>query len=310
MRILITGSTGFLAQHVILELRDQELFMPNRNELDLLCGEAYDNLGDYVHKNKIDTIIHLGAFCGGIGRNRKHPGRMIYENLQMGLNVLDIARIYNCRLINLGSVCMYPKHTPVPFQEKDIWNGYPEATNAPYGIAKRAIVEAGIAYNDEFDTEVINLIPVNLAGEFEHFDLENSHVIPAMVRKFVEASEHQLNVVLWGDGSPTREFLYAGDCAKAIAAALKWKNPDPYPINIGSGQEVSMRDLAYKIRDMVGGNIDIRWDTSRPNGQPRRCLDVTKAKEKLGFVATTSLDEILRKTIEFYRRNRKCEKRS
>lgn len=306
MRVLITGSTGFLAQHLILELdrRENTLFLPSRKELDLLSHDAADDLAMFVRNNNVEAIVHLAAFCGGIGLNRKHPGQMIYDNLQMGLSVLDVANEYDCRLVNVGSVCMYPKHTPVPFKESDIWNGYPEETNAPYGIAKRAIVEAGRAYHREYNTRVVNLIPVNLTGEWEHFDLENSHVIPAMIRKFLEASENGSNVVLWGDGSPTREFLYAGDCAKAIVAALKWENPDPDPINIGSGQEVSMKDLAYKIRDMIGGNIDIRWDTSKPNGQPRRCLDVSLAKEKLGFVAETSLDEMLARTIDYYKRNR------
>jgi GDP-L-fucose synthase len=311
-RILITGASGFLGKHVVKELKnDHDLFTPTSRKLNLLdatrlmcdcCLEdtAVDTIVSFLLNNKIDAIIHLAATCGGIGINKDNPGKFIYENLQMGINILEAARLAKVKkFINLGTVCSYPKFAPIPFVEETIWNGYPEETNAPYGIAKKTIMEMAIAYSRQYDMNVTNLVPVNMAGEWDNFDEYSSHVIPALINKF-ETSRDNNTVELWGTGSASREFLYAGDCARAIGIALE-KNTGAQPINLGTGQEITICNLAELIKRIGGYNANIIWDKTKPDGQPRRCLDVTRAKNILRWEATTSLKELIGKTINWYR---------
>jgi GDP-L-fucose synthase len=251
---------------------------------------------------KAESVVHLAANCGGIGKNKRVPGELAYDNLMMGMNVLEGCRLAEVdKLLVVGTICAYPKFTPVPFKEKDLWNGYPEETNAPYGVAKKALMTTGQAYAQQYGMNVVHLLIVNMYGPHDHFDLEDSHVIPAMMRKFHEATEKgDSSVELWGDGSPTREFLYVDDAAEAIRVALE-KYDSPEPMNIGSGMEISMKDLATKVASLTGFKGDIIWDTSKPNGQPRRCLDVSKAKEEIDWVAKTPFDVGLSKTYEWYK---------
>jgi nucleoside-diphosphate-sugar epimerase len=318
MRILITGSSGFLGKHVVAQLADQhELFTPSHDELNILhptvaaihtadkdyyftAGRA---LTMYMHANKIEAIIHLAATCGGIGINKENPGKFIYENLQMGVHILEAARLSNIKkVVLLGTVCMYPKHTPVPFKEEDIYNGYPEETNAPYGIAKRTIMEMGDAYHRQYGLNVTNLIPVNMAGEGDNFDESSSHVIPALIKKF-ESPRHrhpEPYVELWGTGSASREFLYAGDCARAIALSLE-TDTGPAPINLGTGKEITIKELAELVKQVGQYDAEIHWDSTKPDGQPRRSLDITRAKETLGWEPSVELEETIRRTITWYR---------
>jgi len=310
MTILITGAHGFVGKHVvdILQRGEEYILTPKREQLDILDSSAWSlqhpdanvNLRHYIKSNNVDAIVHLAATCGGIGINKDNPGRFIYENLQMGINVLEAARMTGVKkVVNLGTVCAYPKFAEVPFREETIWNGYPEETNAPYGIAKKTIMEMGIAYATQYGMEVTNLVPVNMAGEYDNFDLYSSHVIPALIRKFEEADG---KVTLWGTGSASREFLYAGDCARAISVALE-RNVGPQPINLGTGKEITIRDLAELIQRIGEYDVEIEWDSTKPDGQPRRCLDVTRAKNTLRWEAQTSLEETLRRTISWYRSN-------
>lgn len=303
--ILVTGGAGFVGLHVIALLRArgvQRIIMPRSREVNLVDAHATGKLFDEVRP---DVVIHLAARVGGIGANRRHPGTFFHDNMTMGVNVLEQARrVGISKVIVAGTICAYPKFAPVPFREDDLWNGYPEETNAPYGIAKKAILVMAQAYRAEFGCNFVMVFPVNLYGPHDNFDLEDSHVIPAMVRKFVEADLAGVpNVVLWGDGSPTREFLYVEDAAQGIVLATeRYDGADP--VNLGAGFEISMRDLANEIKTAVGYRGEIEWDTSKPNGQPRRMLDVSRAKERFGFTAQTTFAEGLRKTIAWYRDNR------
>jgi nucleoside-diphosphate-sugar epimerase len=265
-----------------------------------------------LFEHKVDAIVHLAATCGGIGINKDNPGRFIYENLQMGVNILEAARLAGVKkVINLGSVCAYPKHTSVPFSENDLWKGYPEETNAPYGIAKKTIIEMGIAYSRQYGMNVVNLLPANMYGEHDNFDEYSSHVIPAIIKKFEcpldycsgpESldDESYRSITLWGTGQASREFLYAGDLARAISVAIA-KDVGPEPINIGTGQEITITDLAEMIKRIGGYDAKIMWDTSQPDGQPRRSLSTSRAEERLRWEARMSLEEGIRKTINWYR---------
>lgn len=315
MKVLVTGSSGFLGKHVVpmLEECGHKLLTPSSASFDLLKQDAAA-IASYLIIHEIDAIVHLAATCGGIGINKDNPGRFIYENLQMGINVLEGARQAKLKkVVLMGTVCMYPKFTPIPFKEEDIWNGYPEETNAPYGIAKKSVLEMGRAYHKQYGLDVTSLVPVNMAGEYDHFDAYSSHVIPAIIKKFEDTQKHNdslwaddatwtLPVELWGTGTASREFLYAGDCARAIALSLE-KDTGPEPINLGTGREIIIKDLTELIKRVGEYDSVVTWDASKPDGQPRRSLDVSRAKERLGWEATTDLEETIRRSIEWYRAN-------
>lgn len=295
MKVLVTGSRGFVGKHVVSKLSGEEdlvLFTPSRIELDVLSDV---DVAYYIDHHKIDAVVHLAALCGGIGINKDMPDKFMRENLLMGINVVDACAVNNCKLVNVGTVCSYPKYTPVPFKESEFWNGYPEETNAAYGIAKKAVIEYTKALRDKIN--VTNLVPVNMCGEYDNFDLYSSHVIPALIRKFEQSSTH---VEIWGDGSASREFLYAGDFADAVSIALR-KKTDAKPINIGTGKEIKISDLVDKIKQVGRYTSKPVWLVDKPNGQPRRCLDVSRAKDVLRWEAKTDLELMLTKTIKWYR---------
>ena len=300
-RVLITGGGGFLGSYIREHLERQEpaeLLAPRQRDLDLRDGPA---IRAYLAERKPDLIIHAAAVVGGIGANRTNPGRFFYENAIMGIQLIEEARRAGvAKFVCLGTICAYPKFTPVPFREDDLWNGYPEETNAAYGIAKKTLLVQLQAYRQEYGFNGIFLLPVNLYGPRDNFDLESSHVIPAMIRKFIEARDRgEAQVVLWGDGTATREFLYVEDAAEAVVMAAE-KYDDGDPVNLGSGREISIRDLAQTIADRTGFRGAITWDASKPNGQPRRLLDVSRARERFGFRSATSFETGLAKTIEWY----------
>lgn len=300
-RVLLTGGGGFLGGFLrerIHQKQPAELFTPRASELDLRDAAA---IHSYLAKERPNLIIHAAALVGGIGANRVHPGRFFYENAVMGIHLIEEARRAGVqKFVCLGTICAYPKFTPIPFREDDLWNGYPEETNAPYGIAKKMLLVQLQAYRQEYGFNGIFLLPVNLYGPHDNFDIETSHVIPAMIRKFIDACDRgERQVVLWGDGSPTREFLYVEDAAEGIVAATEaYDGADP--VNLGRGEEIAIRDLARAIAEKTGFDGEIVWDATKPNGQPRRMLDVTRAAREFGFRAATSFDEGLAKTISWY----------
>jgi GDP-L-fucose synthase len=297
MTTLVTGGGGFLGSHVVerLERAGHEVVVPRRSDYDLTRWDDADRL---FEETRPDRVFHVAGEVGGIGANRASPGRFWYANLMMGAHILELSRIYRVeKLILTGTVCAYPKLTPVPFREDDLWNGFPEETNAPYGVAKKSILVGARAYRDQYGLKTIFLLPANLYGPRDSFDLETSHTIPALIRKMSESRDR---VVLWGDGSPTREFLYVDDCAEGfVLAAERYDGADP--VNLGTGVETSIRDLATLVAELTGFDGEIVWDPTMPNGQPRRSLDASRARELFGFEARTSLREGLERTIASYR---------
>jgi GDP-L-fucose synthase len=302
--VVVTGGTGFLGAYVAKELEGAgaRVFSVGHQKYDLRHRAEIDRMLAELHP---DAVVHLAAVVGGIGANQASPGRFFYENAIMGIELIEACRVSDvAKVVVAGTVCAYPKFAPIPFREDDLWNGYPEETNAPYGLAKKMLLVQAQAYREEYGTNAICLFPVNLYGPRDNFDIETGHVIPGMIRKFVEASEAgQPSVSLWGDGSPTREFLYVADAARAFRLALE-KYDGAEPVNLGSGEEISIRDLAERVRTAVGFTGTIEWDTSRPNGQPRRKLDTSRAQERFGFSAEVTFQHGLAETVEWYREHR------
>jgi GDP-L-fucose synthase len=308
-RICVTGGAGFLGSYILAGLKHRgarEVVAPSVKEFDLVQPEAVRKM---LSEAQPDLVLHLAANVGGIGANRARPAEFFHDNLLMGVQMLHESwKAGVKKFVAVGTVCAYPKFTPVPFREQDLWNGYPEETNAPYGLAKKMLLVQAQAYRAQYGFNAIHLIPVNLYGPRDNFDLATSHVIPALIRKCLDAQRAGENtVVVWGDGTPTREFLFAEDAAEAILLAAE-RYDSPEPVNLGSGQEISIRDLAREIARLIGFEGRIVWDSTRPNGQPRRALDVTRAREEFGFVAKTSLEDGLRRTVEWYRKTRAEEK--
>ncbi|MFO1020882.1 MAG: GDP-L-fucose synthase [Planctomycetales bacterium] len=305
-RIVVTGGAGFLGKGVCRQLRERgcrEILIPRRKEYDLTDREQVRRLYDAMRP---DVVLHLAAEVGGIGANRDNPGRFFYANLMMGVNLIEEARLRGLKkFVQVGTVCAYPKFTPVPFREEDLWNGYPEETNAPYGVAKKALLVMLQSYRQQYGLNGIFLLPVNLYGPEDNFDLQTSHVIPALIRKYVEAQEQGLKqVTAWGTGSASREFLYVDDCAEGLVRATESYDGEE-PINLGSGQEITIKDLTLLIAELTGFEGEIVWDASKPDGQPRRCLDTSRAKKWLGFEARVGLREGLARVIEWYRAQEK-----
>jgi GDP-L-fucose synthase len=300
-RVIVTGGAGFLGSSVVEKLRQRgchQLVVPRSREYDLREKSAIVRLLRQVQPH---LIIHLAAVVGGIGANRKHPGQFFHDNAMMGIQLIEEARRCGVeKFVCAGTICAYPKYTPVPFREQDLWNGYPEETNAPYGLAKKMLLVQLQAYRQEYGLRGIYLLPVNLYGPRDNFDLESSHVIPAIIRKVVEARRRgEEKILAWGTGQVSREFLYVEDAAEGIVlAAERYEKPEP--VNLGSGQEIMIRDLVHLIAQLAGFAGRVEWDASQPDGQPRRCLDTTKARHEFGFLAQTPLPVGLKNTIEWY----------
>lgn len=306
--VVVTGGAGFLGQHVVnaLEKRNPAaITVPRKANYDLRGIQA---VKDLLNDSRPDVIIHLAARVGGIGDNREHPAEYIYDNLMMSAQLLHEAYLHKVgKMVITGTVCSYPKITPVPFKEETMWDGFPEETNAPYGIAKRAVLMQSMAYRQQYDFNSIFLMPTNLYGPGDNFDLASSHVIPALIRKSLEAQDRGDSYLeVWGDGSPTREFLYVRDAAEGILLAAERYNSSE-PVNLGSGYEISIKKLVETVVDMTGFEGEIRWNTDKPNGQPRRALDTSRAKQAFGFTATTPFETGLRETIQWYIANRVSE---
>jgi GDP-L-fucose synthase len=304
-RIVVTGGSGFLGRHVVEELRahePQEVLVPRRREFDLVRHQACRELIEWARP---DVVIHLAARVGGIGANREHPGSFFFDNLMMGAQLLEECRRAEvAKVVTLGTICSYPKFAAVPFREADLWSGYPEETNAPYGLAKKMLLVQGQAYRREYGSNVIHLLPVNLYGPGDNFDPATSHVIPALVRKIQDALERGASELeVWGTGAATREFLYVSDAARGIVLAAE-RYDEAEPVNLGAGFEISIRNLVALVGRLMGFRGRVRWDHTKPDGQPRRCLDTTRAEQRFGFRATTGFEEGLRTTIDWYREQR------
>jgi GDP-L-fucose synthase len=307
--ILVTGGAGFLGRHVVAQLRCagcEQIVVPRSADYDL--RQAAD-IRKLLQRHTPEVVLHLAAVVGGIGANRLNPGSFLYSNLLMGAQLIELSREAGVeKFLAVGTICAYPKFTPVPFKESDLWNGYPEETNAPYGLAKKMMIAQTQAYRQQYGFNGVNLLMVNLYGPGDNFDLESSHVIPALIRKCVEAKERGDKVLpVWGTGTPTREFLYVEDAARAVYLAAEMLETSD-PVNVGSGQEITIAELTETIARQTGFEGEIRYDPSKPDGQPRRCLDVTRARELLGFEATTSLADGLEKTVAWYLAARRQER--
>jgi GDP-L-fucose synthase len=300
-RVLVTGGNGFLGARVVQQLTLQgatKIFAPRSRDYDLVNHtDVVRVLADF----QPDIVIHLAARVGGIGANRTNPGKFFYDNLMMGVQLMEASRLSGvAKFVAIGTICAYPKFTPVPFKEENLWDGYPEETNAPYGLAKKMLLVQAQSYRQQYGFNAIYLLPVNLYGPGDNFDLQTSHVIPALIRKCREAiAEKRDRIVLWGTGSPTREFLYVEDAAEGIVLAAE-KYDSSEPVNLGSSREISIRDLATLVAEMTGFGGQIVWDASQPDGQPRRALDTSRAKREFGFAASTPLEVGIRKTIDWY----------
>lgn len=309
-RVCVTGGSGFLGSFVVEKLKARgakDIFVPRSRDYDLVKME---NVKQLLEDAQPDIILHLAALAGGIGANRDRPADFFYQNLMMGVPLMHEAYVHEIeKFVALGTICSYPKFAPIPFKEEDLWTGYPEETNAPYGLAKAMLLVQAQTYREQYGFNAIYLLPVNLYGPRDNFDLQTSHVIPALIRKFIEAQRRgDEKVVLWGDGSPTREFLYVEDAAEGILLAAE-TYADSEPVNLGSGMEISIKDLAETIGRLTGYEGEFVWDTEKPNGQPRRLLDVTRAKEEFGFEAKMGFEEGLKRTIEWFKEHQeKIEK--
>lgn len=306
--IIVTGGAGFLGFYVVKMLNDKGAipFIAKIEEYDLTKYQDCERLVS----NKPDLVIHLAAVVGGIGINKDNPGKFFYDNLMMGVQIVETARLAEIpKVVLIGTICAYPKYAPIPFKEEDIWDGYPEETNAPYGLAKKMLLVQSQAYRQQYGFNSIYLLPVNMYGPGDNFNLYSSHVIPALIRKCVDAVDNNEDYIeVWGTGKATREFLYVEDAARGILlAAEKYNSSDP--VNLGSGFEISIKDLVHKIVKLTGFEGEIRWDTSKPDGQPRRSLDVSKAKKAFGFEAKVGFDEGLQNTIDWYKENKDAIKK-